>query len=165
MRNYLLLIFTIFLLWNPCSASAQSFSYQSSEIPPMTRSSIAFGDYDNDGDLDMVIGGMINAFEAATYLFENQEGTFVQTDTELPAISDGVVLFGDVDGDGYVDLFLSGNGNSEPVSALLMNTGDAFEETDTDIEPMGGYTDAAFGDYTNNGYLDLILSGDDKTFL
>lgn len=164
MRNNVLLILTTFLLLNT-GATAQSFSYQSSEIPAMTRSSVAFGDYDNDGDLDMVISGMINSFEAATYLFENQEGNFVQTDVQLPAVSDGVVLFGDVDRDGMPDLFISGSGNSGPVSALFMNTGGSFEETDTDIEPMGAYTDASFGDYNNNGFLDLVIAGDDKTFL
>jgi|AntRauTorckE6833_2_1112554.scaffolds.fasta_scaffold00651_10 hypothetical protein len=165
MKNYVLLILTIFLLLNSGFATAQSFSYQSSEIPPMSRSSFAFGDYDNDGDLDMVIGGMINAFEAATYLFENQEGTFVQTDTELPAVSDGVVLFADVDMDGDMDIFLSGNGNSDSFTALYMNDGGVFTANDTDVAPMGGNTDAAFGDYDEDGDLDLVVSGNDETFL
>lgn len=165
MRKNVLFILTTFLLLNTGFANAQSFSYQSSEIPPMSRSSVAFGDYDNDGDLDLVIGGMVSNFEAATYLFENQEGEFVQTDTELPAVSDGVVLFADVDMDGEMDIFLSGNGNSDPFTALYMNNGGTFTATDVNVAAMGGNTDAAFGDYDDDGDLDLVVSGNDETFL
>lgn len=144
---------------------AQSFSYQSSSLPGLTRSSMDLADYDGDGDLDLVAGGMLNSFDAATYLFENQEGTFVETEVGLPAISDGVVLFADVDMDGDMDLFLSGNGNTDPFTALYMNDGGAFTAADINVAPMDGNTDAAFGDYDKDGDLDLVVSGNDETFL
>ncbi len=160
-----LLLFTTLILGMSVSVFAQSFSYQSSSLPELSRSSMDIADYDGDGDLDLVVGGMLDSFGAATYLFENQEGTFVETDVELPAISDGVVLFADVDMDGDMDLFLSGNGNTEPFTALYMNEGGSFTSADISVTPMGGNTDAAFGDYDKDGDLDLLVSGNDETFL
>lgn len=164
MKTKLLFIATL-ILGMSVSVFTQTFTYQSNSLPDLTRSSMDLADYDGDGDLDLVAGGMLDSFDATTHLFENQEGTFVETDLELPAISDGIVLFADVDLDGDMDLFLSGNGNTDAFTALYLNEDGTFTATDINVAPMGGNTDAAFGDYDKDGDLDLIISGNDETYL
>lgn len=156
---------TILLLFSLTNILAQSYTSQTIPMDAMTRSAVATGDYDGDGDVDLVVAGMIDTFDAATYLYENQEGEFVETGQELAPLSDGSVIFGDYDADGDLDLFLSGNGNSDPVSALYENQDGTFSEVDTEIQPMGGYTTAAFGDYDQDGDLDLVVVGDDQSFI
>ncbi|MCF8308537.1 MAG: FG-GAP-like repeat-containing protein [Bacteroidales bacterium] len=165
MKHIVQSVLTFLLVFALSWGFAQDYTNQTVSLPEMTRSDIATGDYDNDGDIDLVMGGMIDNFDAATYLFENQEGEFVQTDQELAPISDGTAIFGDYDADGDFDLFLTGNGNSEPVSALYENEDGDFSEVETDIQPMGGNTSAAFGDYDKDGDLDLAVAGDDQSYI
>lgn len=165
MTTILRYTFSFLLILAFSAVSGQSYTSQSVSLTSMTRTATATGDYDNDGDVDLVIGGMVDSFDAATFLYENQEGEFVQTDEELVPISDGCAIFGDYDQDGDLDLFLAGNGNSDPVVSLYENQDGDFFEVDTDIAPMAGYTSASFGDYDQDGDLDLVVSGDDVTYL
>ncbi|MCF8232104.1 MAG: FG-GAP-like repeat-containing protein [Bacteroidales bacterium] len=165
MKKVLQLILTSLLVFAFMGGYTQNYTNLSVDIPSMTRSDIATGDYDNDGDLDMVIGGMIDNYDAATYLFENQEGEFVQSEQEFPSISDGDAVFGDYDADGDLDLLLTGNGNSEPFTGLYENEDGIFSEVETNIESMGGNTSAAFGDYDRDGDLDLAVVGFDQSYI
>ena len=68
----------------------------------------AWADYDNDGDLDLVIG---NGFDRANYLFRNDGGdAFTRMDQEPVSQDLGVTwacAWGDYDNDGSMDLYVS----------------------------------------------------------
>jgi hypothetical protein len=131
-------------------------------------------DYNNDGYVDLyIVNGstldhMVNPSAAGApprnYLFRNNgDGTF--TDVTLQAGAPGKgwgvgAVAADYNNDGFVDLFVYNYGPN----VLYRNNGDG---TFTDVTAKAGVAGdniiwaggAAFGDYDNDGYLDLYVSG------
>jgi len=121
-----------------------------------------WGDYDNDGDLDLVIAGLENGTVPVTKLFRNdRDDRFTEVSTALPGRQFAAVAWGDHDNDGDLDLALAGyRTNLLDVSlSIYRNDGnDVF----TDIQ--AGLTGVAWGfahwgDSDNDGDLDLLIGG------
>ena len=122
---------------------------------------VAAGDIDNDGDVDLyVVGG--NTVPNALYL-NNGNATFVDVAEEY-----GVNLvhwgsgptFGDIDGDGDLDLFVSAI-EHDP-ARMFQN--DLEAETFVDISEESGISvssastmSATMGDYDQDGWIDIFL--------
>ena len=123
-------------------------------------SDIAWGDYDNDGDLDFAITGETQGgkFESKLYKNEN-DGLFSQTFPDFIPVRSGSVDWGDMDHDGDIDLLLTGESAVGPVSKVYRNDrNDVF--TDIQAEVIGLYmSDGHWGDYDNDGDLDIVISG------
>ncbi|MGA1238087.1 MAG: CRTAC1 family protein [Limisphaerales bacterium] len=85
----------------------------------------AFGDYDNDGDLDLMVAtGQANA--QPNLLYRNEAGVLLRVDIGSPSSElarTGPVVFGDIDNDGDLDLF-EGNMSGER-DALYRNNGNS----------------------------------------
>ena len=75
-------------------------------------SSLSWGDVDNDGDLDLVVMGMESGGTSFTTLYVNDSGRFlideVNSET-LINLHNGDVAWADYDGDGDIDLAISGD--------------------------------------------------------
>lgn len=131
----------------------------------LSESSMDFGDYDNDGDLDILIAGFTNSNTSFTAIYQNNSSTFdIVHDGTLPNVIEGQVLWGDSDNDGDLDAFISGNiitGN-EKIAQLYSNTGSGFELEFTFNE--AGQSSASFGDYDSDGDLDIFISGQRNDF-
>ena len=134
---------------------------------------IAWLDYDRDGDLDMLLTNDGNASNA---LFSNDgDGTFTDVTIEANAVvmagSSGVAV-GDIDNDGWADIFLSGAGYfvgpAQSATVMLHNQGPDINGVVTFVDIAasagvpGGDTalSAAFGDINNDGYVDLFVTAE-----
>lgn len=116
----------------------------------------AWGDFDNDGDPDLLVAGYLTS-GASTQLYRNDNGSFFPVNPSLPAA--GSVEWGDYNQDGLLDIVLIGLSNNYTGGDVYRNNGDG---TFTAISsPLAGlYSgDATFGDYDNDGDLDLAVIG------
>lgn len=135
---------------------------------------LAFVDVDSDGDLDLFAGQEYDFIR----VFRNDDGgsSFTEmTGTWDPATESGnpspdeslpntSPVFGDMDGDGDMDMLIGQTANFRPIMMYYENTGTFVLEArqDLNISPFGGVDvglDAAptFVDLDNDGDLDAVI--------
>jgi hypothetical protein len=133
-------------------------------------SEVACGDFDGDGDADILIAGDDQTLGPSTTLYLNNGGfNFSEkAGTGLPRMKSGAALaIGDYDNDGKLDVALTGDLGStgEHFTGVYHNGGFAanpvFTQLAFSFEPMA-YGDIAFADYNRDGRLDLFVTGTRK---
>src|SRR5690349_11385606 len=84
---------------------------------------IAVGDYNNDGNMDVLVAGLGKRDIPFTILYRNSgAGTFVDSGVVLPGLSRATAAWGDFDGDGNLDLAMTGlNVQGLPVTRIYRN--------------------------------------------
>lgn len=124
----------------------------------------SWGDIDNDGDYDLFVANYGNTGQA-NQLFINDNGTFTEvTTSEIAAAVTNSFgsSFGDLDNDGDLDLLVcNAYLNSQTTNFIYMNDGAGNFTLDTTsaLSMHQGWTfGAAFGDYDNDGWLDVLLA-------
>lgn len=136
---------------------------------------VSWGDYDNDGDMDIYV---TNYRLDPNFLWQNMgDGTFIDIAEEAGVRGNGVegyfghsigAAWGDYDNDGDLDLFVSNLAHPRYIgfsdkSMLLENLGppyyrfrDRFKESGIRFEETSA--DPSFVDYDNDGILDLFFT-------
>ncbi len=92
------------------------------DLLPVEFSSVGWGDYDNDGDLDILLAGTTESL-SVSYVYRNDESGFQLVDQGLVGVDSGSAAWGDFDGDGDLDILLTGNNSGEGVSAIYICEG------------------------------------------
>ena len=118
---------------------------------PGNTTSLAWGDVDGDGDLDLLVGNR----NTPNQLYRNNDGTLTLDTAWHPEPSPTrSVAWGDVDGDGDLDLLV---GNWRQPNQLYRNTGGTLM-LDTAWHPEPRDTqNVAWGDMDGDGDLDLLV--------
>ena len=142
-------------------------------LPPLSSSIGVWGDYDNDGLMDVLLAGDAQGVTNIpngrfTRLYHNAgNGIFDDTGVVLPQLDNVSAAWGDYDNDGDLDLLLSGlsDGTNGPVSFTDVYRNDGnnhFTKLNLGLEPLAEGS-VAWVDYDNDGRLDIFESGYDTT--
>ena len=127
-----------------------------------------WGDYDNDGDVDILLTGLGDFGSVVTEVYRNDDGVFTNIDAGLAGVYNSSGIWVDHDNDGDLDVLLTGwdtgAGNS-PTTLVYRNNGDdTFTDITAGLQDVY-WSDAAWADYDNDGDLDILLTGQDSTSL
>jgi len=133
---------------------------------------IAWGDYNNDGLLDLYVarGNQGSGPFGNTLYRNNGNGTFTDVTARAGLVTTAntwTAVWGDYDNDGFLDLFVTCAGASAlgvgNANLLYHNNGDgtftnrAVEEGLALQDDTSLHKGAAWADYDNDGFLDLII--------
>jgi enediyne biosynthesis protein E4 len=144
-----------------------NFTIDTAALPVMIESSscVVAADYDNDGDLDLFVGGGVRPGfypqHAKSYLLRNDKGVFTDvTETVAPGLQNiGIVtsaLWTDIDNDNKPDLLITGEWM--PI-VVYINKGNKLRNNTTEAglgESNGLWQSLVAGDFDNDGDTDYI---------
>ncbi|MHB8060092.1 MAG: FG-GAP repeat domain-containing protein [Gaiellaceae bacterium] len=123
----------------------------------------AWGDYNSDGKLDVVVTGYSGTAAISKLYRNNGDGSF----TEIPAGLTGAyyssVAWGDYNSDGRPDIALTGYSGTASFSKIYRNNGDgSFTEIPAGLTGVL-FGSIAWGDYNSDGKPDILLAGHNGT--
>ena len=128
-------------------------------LPGASDGSVAWGDHDNDGDLDILLTGYDGVNRISRVFRNDGGGTFHDIAAGLPGVSASSVAWGDCDNDGDLDILLTGTDGANPISRFYRNDGaGAFHDIAAGLSGVW-LSSVAWGDYDNDGDLDILLTG------
>jgi FG-GAP-like repeat len=139
-----------------------TFTLTNRDLTPVRDGSMDWGDYDRDGDLDLLMTGENSNHQAVAEIYRNNGNhQFVRINAKLDPVFNGTAKWGDFDNDKLPDILLIGQGSSnETIGKLYHNQGKGnFVQARSSIIPMS-MADAAWGDLDNDKDLDIVMSGE-----
>lgn len=152
------------------------FTVDDLEIEGSDKHQIVVADIDNDDDLDFIHIGNNETSGNYTHIYANDgEANFeLNAETNIDSPLFPALSYGDLNGDDYLDLIVSGNYSETPGVLLIdtkvyINDGDGgfTEDIDTSLTPIS-LGDAEIFDVDGDGDNDVLLSGqtidDDNSF-
>ncbi len=133
-----------------------SFVDAEAGLPGLQSSSLQWGDYDNDGDLDILLTGR-DAYGSRSHVYRNDNGSFSDIGASIIGISSGSAQWGDYDNDGDLDIVMVGLLTYREFR-LYRNDNGSFVDSGVALPGTGAGT-VQWGDFDNEGDLDLHLTG------
>jgi hypothetical protein len=152
------------LLRNKGGGVFEDVTLASGLADPISSESSAWGDYDNDGWVDLFVCGEYHKKSPHGHcrLYHNErDGTFKDAGETAGVTNDRYAkgsAWGDYDGDGRLDLFVSNMG--QPVRLYHNEGNGTFKDVAPELGVTGGEKSFScwFWDYDNDGWLDLFVN-------
>jgi FlgD Ig-like domain/FG-GAP-like repeat len=150
----------------PAAAHGDAFVDVGAALAVVDGPSLAWGDYDSDGDLDILLAGRDTAapgrYIARIYRSSGGSNPTFAEAVQLPGVYESDVAWGDYDNDGFLDVLSTGtslegcgivwlhhsNGGSDPT----------FSWVDAGL-PSLYEGSVSWGDFDNDGDLDALVTG------
>jgi len=141
--------------------NSNHFIFNKTNLPAIYDGASASGDYDRDGDSDIIITGLTQYNTPIMQLYKNTGAyQYIRTNQQFNPVIDGSVEWGDFDGDKDLDILATGKDADNKLTTLIYrNNNGNFSELVTGI-PGVYFGNANWGDYDNDGKLDIVITGD-----
>jgi|FLOH01.1.fsa_nt_gi hypothetical protein len=136
------------------------FKAITTNLPALYRGDAAAGDYDRDGNADIIVTGLTSTDQVMMQLYRNTgENRFTPIMGDFIPLVDGSVEWGDFDNDKDLDILVTGKqANNNLSTNIYRNDNGVF--TKLDIGIPGVYNgNATWGDYDNDYDLDILITG------
>jgi VCBS repeat protein/type IX secretion system substrate protein len=134
-----------------------------SSLPAYHSGALAWGDYDNDGDRDLLVTGVAADGSYRSTLAQNSgSGSFVAVDPGIPGFAFGDAKWGDYDADGDSDLLISGVTDAGFRTQIYRNDAGRLVDSGASFRPLA-FSSVDWGDYDADGDLDVVISGGEVT--
>ena len=130
-------------------------------IPGLYNAKFSWGDYNNDGLMDLAVIGQNDDIGNITKIYENKNGSFQDLNLANRSFRYGDVKWVDLNNDGWLDLSIIGQSGAAVVYQQLINNKGVFEVSTPASVAGLKYATMTFGDYNNNGTLDMFTTGQD----
>lgn len=140
------------------------FRRANAAFEPLHRSSAAWGDYDADGDLDLIVMGDRGEGTFFTAIYRNDGGDRFAMVQKLPGLAYGSASWADFEGDGDLDLLVCGTRLGPAllsgVSRIYRNDAGFFVplSIERDIAQLG-FAQSSWADFDGDGDSDIVLVG------
>ncbi|CAM1371072.1 VCBS repeat-containing protein [Tenacibaculum xiamenense] len=139
----------------------------------MVSSIVKSIDFDNDGDIDVFVGGGVvpGKYPSAYPLkcLKNENGKLIDVTSELIDDIDGInmvndAVFNDIDKDGFIDLIIVGEWM--PIAVFKNNKGKFERISDTVLNTTGWHYSVYANDVDSDGNMDFLIGniGDNNKF-
>jgi hypothetical protein len=135
-----------------------TFTEIPANLTALSNSTASWGDYDNDGDPDILIAGTDNGSNPVSLIYRNDNGVFVNISAGLTGITNGSAAWGDFDSDGDLDIVITGTTGLNPVSKIYRNDNSNFTDINAGLTGLS-YSSANWGDFDSDGDPDILLTG------
>ncbi len=138
-----------------------TFQKNNLQIPALSDGSVQFGDYDRDGDLDVLISGKDGSGVSHTKILKNDNGKLVEVKASLPGIRFGKAAWGDFTNDGMLDIIITGQTKEGPITKIFIQKNGNFSPLRQHFTPLY-HSDVVCTDFNNDGQLDFMIAGQGK---
>jgi hypothetical protein len=130
------------------------------DVPtPGQLGALSIADVDGNGESDLILGAGLSATGPVLVLLQDLAGDFHPAD--LPPLdryeTGGPIGASDVDGDGDLDLIVTGWGSNSPLLLLVQTAPGTFDRGPELAQP--GSVSFALDDVNGDGRTDLVLAG------
>jgi hypothetical protein len=137
---------------------------------PLNKGTAAWGDYDNDGLLDLAVSGITATNVLTKQIWHNNgNGTFSNLfNGDFGPAARGNLVWADLNNDGYLDLVVVGttgltNTLTTGATEILQNLGGTNFVRLPMLIPASAYSSVGVADFDNDGLLDIVVSGTSST--
>ena len=139
--------------------------HKESILKGMFNGDIAIDDIDADGDMDLLTNGndgLGSNIRSANLYFNDGDGSFkLREETQFQGTGQGTIDLSDLDGDGRLDVLITGITSSNHYASHLYFQLPGGSFTEIEGMPLKGvyYSAHAYSDVDDDGDLDLFVSG------
>lgn len=136
-----------------------SFVDAQAGLPGAVSGGLAWGDYDNDGDLDLVLSGYTLSTGISRVYRNDGGGKFTYVNHGLTPVQNGRAVWMDVNRDGWLDLMMTGESGTSKTTRLYRNIDGVLTNYPLAAVSGSAYGGLGVGDLNNDGWSDFALTG------